>query len=202
MHILTATFAALILADAPASAADVTAFTAESVAAIAIGLGGTNVESKGSLTVFDLNGQKYVFSRELCQKDDPSKCIGLLMASGFKTTPQDTVEVFNDFNKSIGFVTAVKLDNNTMAFGRFVVALGGITADNVKANFGLFSAAPELYNEFVKSQVVSSIGTGGQVLLAQPTAAPAKLQPVALTAEQVAAMTSDALAAKARALLK
>ncbi len=68
MHILTATFAALILAVAPASAADVTAFTAESVAAIAIGLGGTNVESKGSLTVFDLNGQKYVFSRELCQR--------------------------------------------------------------------------------------------------------------------------------------
>ena len=57
------------------------------------------------------------------------------MASGFKSS--DTVESLNNFNKAIGFVTAVKLNNETMAFGRYVVALGGITVENVGANFEL-----------------------------------------------------------------
>jgi hypothetical protein len=124
------------------------------------------------------------------------------MAIGFTATERDTVEVFNNFNKTVGFLTAVKLDSNTMAFGRFVVALGGITKENVAANLGLLTIAPELYGEFMKSQVVASTGPAGQVLLSQPNAAPAALQPVALTVEQVKAMTDDALAAKAKSKLK
>lgn len=206
MRILSAALAALLFIAMPAQtmAADIKVLTPDIAVALATAVGGTNVQRKDAdgqtVVVFEHTGKTYVFSLELCDKDDKSKCGGLLMAMGFKSS--DTVETFNNFNKAIGFVTAVKLDNETMAFGRYVVALGGITAENIGANFGLLTIAPELYGEFAKSQIISSIGANGQVLLSQANPEPAALQPVALTIEQVKSMANDALAAKAKLKLK
>lgn len=201
MRILSALAAVLMFLSLPAgaSAADLTVFTADEVMAIVTASGGTNVERKDvdgqTIVIFDLGGKRYVFSLDLCQKEDTSKCLGLLMAVGFKASEIETLEMLNNFNKSVGFLTAVKLDSGTIAFGRFVVSVGGITRENVAANLALLTLAQEVYVAFAKSQVVASSGAGGQVLLSQPNTPPA-LQPVALTPEQVKSMVDDAWAAK------
>jgi hypothetical protein len=202
MRILSAAGAALMFLNlsAGAGAADIKILTADTLTAIATAAGGTNIQRKDSgdgqaLIVFQLEGKTYVFSLELCDKDDKSKCGAVLMATGLKGSASDTHEIINDFNATVGFLTAVKL-GDVIAFGRYVVVLGGISAENTGVNFGLVTLAQDLYAEFLKSRVVASTGAPGQVLLSQPDAAPAVLQPVALTPEQMKSMANDAFAAK------
>lgn len=184
-----------------ANAADFQTLTVQDVAAIVTEAGGTDVrvnESKDlSFVNFKLGEVTYSFSLRLCSKDDKSKCGGLLMGVGYKMSETDTLELFNNFNRSVPFLTAVKLDNNLMAFGRFVVTLGGVDRENIKTNIALLLLGPELLAEVQKAQVVASVG-GNPALLSQMRYQPLRLQPVALTPEQIARLSDDRLIARFR----
>jgi hypothetical protein len=203
MRILSAVLAALMLwsLPAPALAANINVFTAQEVIAILNEAGATDVQRDDgdgiSFISFKLGGQPYSFSLRLCDKTDRSKCGGLLMAAAFRMSPQHNVELFNSFNRSVPFLTAVKLDASVMAFGRFVIALGGVTRENVKANIDFLRLAPELFLSFEKSQVIASLEPG-VAQLSQANAAPTEFVPVALTRAEAARLMDEALLANAK----
>jgi hypothetical protein len=119
------------------------------------------------------------------------------MAAAYRMSPQHNVELFNSFNRSVPFLTAVKLDSSVMAFGRFVISLGGVTRENVKANIDFLRLAPELFLSFEKSQVIASVDAGA-AQLSQATAAPIKPEPVALTRAEMARLMDEALLANVK----
>jgi hypothetical protein len=203
MRILSAALAALMFCSLPAPglAADIKLFTAQEVVAILNEAGATDVQRDDgegvSFISFKFGDQPYSFSLRLCDKNDRGRCGGLLMAAAYRMSPQHNVELFNSFNRSVPFLTAVKLDSGVMAFGRFVIALGGVSRDNVKANIDFLRLAPELFLSFEKSQVIASAGTGA-AQLSQVDAGPAKLVPVALTRAEAARLMDEALLANTK----
>ena len=90
----------------------------------------------------------------------------------------------NGFNAAFPVLTATKPDPKTLAFTRFVLATGGIQDVNVAGNFGLLTAAPAIYSQYRKSQVVAMNGAGGVAMMSQPTTAAPALKSVKLTADQ------------------
>lgn len=201
MRILSAALAALLLLamSARAYAADINLLTAPDVAAIVAEAGGTDVQvgEQGGITFinFRIGNQPYSYSLRLCDKNDRTKCAGLLMAMGFQLEASHNLELFNNFNTAVPFLTAVKLNNELMAFGRFTVTLGGVTRENIKSNMAFLALAPQLFVEFQKSQVVASVGTDGKPVAG---VAPAKLVPVKLTAEQASRLMDEALISKVK----
>lgn len=201
MRIVTAALAALLLLamSVRAQAANIDVFTSQEVAAIIAEAGGTDVqvaEGNGLTYInFKIGAQPYSYSLRLCDNTDKTKCAGLLMAMGFQMEPGFNLELFNNFNASVPFLTAVKLNNELMAFGRFVVSLGGVTRENVKSNMAFLALAPQLFMEFQKSQIVASIGPDGKPVAGMT---PPKLVPVKLTSEQMKRLMDDALVAKVK----
>jgi hypothetical protein len=203
MRIVSAALAAVMFwsLPAPALAANINVFTAQEVVAILNEAGATDVQRDDgdgiSFISFKLGDQPYSFSLRLCDKTDRSRCGGLLMAAAYRMSPQHNVELFNSFNRSVPFLTAVKLDSSVMAFGRFVISLGGVTRENVKANIDFLRLAPELFLSFEKSQVIASVDAGA-AQLSQATAAPIKPEPVALTRAEMARLMDEALLANVK----
>lgn len=195
MRFLTAAFAAVAIAASaiagPAMAADLTTFTPENVKAIVTEAGGTNVTQEASDGVtfinFEMGGLPYSYSIRLCDPKGAGGCVGLLMAIGFEMEQGYTLDTLNSFNRNVPLATVVQIDSKTIAFGRFVVSLGGISAENIKANMALVSIAPELFARHLKSQVVASAdpAASGKTLpvnMPTPTAPKAiRLTPNAVT---------------------
>jgi hypothetical protein len=174
---------------APATAADITTFTSENVKAIIAEAGGTNISQETiegtSFTRFEMGGMPFTYSTHLCDKKTGA-CIGLMMAIGFQMETTYSLSTINGFNKTIPFATAVQIDANKIGFGRFITSAGGIGTDNVKTNMGLHMIAPQLFMEYVKSEVVAS---------ADPAAA-GKIAPVSMSTETPTASKAVLLSAR------
>lgn len=199
MRIVSAAAAALLFVSSsfPAVAADISLLTVEEIEAIVGEAGGTEVEraEAGGATFVraKFQDQPYAFALLLCDKDDKTKCAGVLMSTAFKLSEHHNADLFNDFNKAVPFITAVKLNSELMAFGRFAVSLGGVTRENLKANLSFLSVAPQIFVEWEKRRVIASTGTGAATTLAQTAAPSTKLEPVELTGEQVTGLMEQAL---------
>ena len=175
-----------------ASAAPLASFTNDNVQAFLKKSGATDIETESSAGVqfvhFSYKGLKYSSSIRFCDEGTTKNCSGLLLAVGFESEAADTLETLNAFNYGFPIATAVKPDPKTLMFGRLVTSLGTVEEGNVAANLGLLIAAPQVYGEFRKTQVVASSGAGSTVLLAQSSAPAAALKPVKLTPDQVNSM--------------
>jgi hypothetical protein len=183
-----ASLVACALLSASASAAKLTSFTTSQVAAIMQATGATNVtqgvDGDVPFVDFEYNKLNYRASLRLCDDGTTNNCEGLLLAIAFEAEAADTLEVVNAFNAGVPVLTSSRPDAKTLAFSRFIIATGGIEDTNVAANFGLLVAAPEIYAEFRKSQLVASNGVGGVVLLSQGAGRAPALRPARLTNEQ------------------
>jgi hypothetical protein len=203
MRILSAATAVLLFLIGPARAADAefTAFTPENVSAIMTANGATNVtreESDGTTFInFELGGRPYSLSLRLCDK--APGCVALLMAIGFKVDEKPNLETLNAFNVAIPLTTIVKIDDSTIAFGRFVLAIGGVTRGNIEANMGAVVASPELFAMFLKSQVVASTTLGGQAQMIPTSGGPvAEPTAVRLAPKDLERFVDDEALAKAK----
>lgn len=180
--------AASVLLSLTASAAQMTSFTTGNVSAIMQATGATNIaagtDSGVPFVDFDYKGVSFRATMRLCDEGTTTNCEGVLFAAAFESDAADTLDVVNGFNAGFPILTAAKPDSKTLAFTRFVLATGGIQDVNVAGNFGLLVAAPSMYAEFRKSQVVAMNGVGGVALLSQPTGPAPALKPVRLSAEQ------------------
>jgi len=152
-------------------------FTAENVSAVLTELGATNIKTSQNDGItflnFELGGLPQSYSIRLCNLSAElgPGCLGLLMAIGFETPDKINLDVFNSFNRKWPLATSVKIDDKTMALGRFIFSPGGVSRENLKANIALLMGAPEAFNTHLKSQLVASlelsqptfthIGTGG-----------------------------------------
>jgi hypothetical protein len=180
--------AASALLSVTASAANLTSFTTGSVSAIMQATGATNITSGKDGGVpfvdFDYKAVSFRASLRLCDEGTGNNCEGLLFAAAFESDASDSLDIVNGFNAGFPILTATKPDPKTLAFTRFVLATGGIQDVNVAGNFGLLSAAPAIYAEFRKSQVVAMNGVGGVALLSQPTGPAPAMTSVRLSSEQ------------------
>jgi hypothetical protein len=187
MRVLISLAASAVLA-VTASAANLTSFTTGNVSAIMQATGATNITSGKDGNVpfvdFDYKSVSFRASLRLCDEGTTNNCEGVLFAAAFESDAVDSLDVVNGFNAGFPILTATKPDPKTLAFTRFVLATGGIQDVNVAGNFGLLSAAPAIYAEFRKSQVVAMNGVGGVALLSQPTGPAPALKPVRLSGEQ------------------
>jgi len=198
MRLVTATAATFVLAvSAPsAMAANVATFTAENVKAMVTEAGGSNVKSQTAdgLTFvnFDLNGVPFTYSLQLCDPKGKAGCAGVLMAIGVSLDKAPSLETLNSFNRSIPLVTVVQLDSKTVAFGRFAVALGGMSSENFKANMQMVAVGPELFVRHVKGQVIAGAGTQGQAVTvsATPEAAP---KPISLSPQAMSQLVDEGI---------
>lgn len=185
-----AALALAVSAIAPsAMAANVASFTAENVKAMVTEGGGSNVTSQTAegLTFvnFDLNGLPFTYSLQLCDPKGKAGCAGILMAIGVALDQPYSLDTLNSFNRDIPLVTVVQIDAKTIAFGRFAVAMGGMSSENFKANMQMVAVGPELFVRHLKGQVVASTGTAGQAVpvSATPEAGPkaVRLSPQAMS---------------------
>jgi hypothetical protein len=180
--------AASALLSVTASAANLTSFTTGNVSAILQATGATNItpgkEGGVPFVDFDYKSVSFRASMRMCDEGTTNNCEGLLFAAAFESDAVDSIEVVNGFNAGFPILTATKPDPKTLAFTRFVLATGGIQDVNVAGNFGLLAAAPAIYAEFRKSQVVAMNGVGGVALLSQPTGTAPGLKSVRLSGEQ------------------
>jgi hypothetical protein len=184
MRILTALAAGAIAAfaiSAPATAATITTFTPEVVKTIVTEAGGTNITQETaegiSFTSFELGGIPFTYSIQGC--DPKAGCVALVMVAAFETEVDYNLNTINGFNLKVPFATVVKIKANQIAFGRFLVSIGGITTDNIKANMGFHMLAPELFSRHAASEVVASIDatTAGKTM---PVAVTAPVAPKAI----------------------
>lgn len=183
-----ASLAACVALTATASAAQITTFTNANVSSIMQQAGATNLTSgkdgNVSFVDFDYKGVSFRATLRLCDEGSSNNCEGVLFATAFESDAADSLDIVNGFNAAFPIMSASKPDSKTLAFTRFVLASGGIQDVNVAGNFGLLIAAPGIYSEFRKSQVVAMNGAGGVVQLSQPTGAAPALKPVKLTTQQ------------------
>ncbi|MEQ1752811.1 MAG: hypothetical protein ABL973_01615 [Micropepsaceae bacterium] len=194
-----AAVAAIALLGVQANAATFDTFTESKATAILSAAGGANVKTEvieGTTFIsFDMDGLTYSSSLRLCDKDKTKGCLGLLLAVAFEADGTDSLEVINRFNTGAPFETAVKVDEKTIAFGRFVLASGGIEPANVAANLAVLKAAPSIYFELKKSQIVASNGPGGSTtMLSQNARQIGPLRPVRLNQAQLRILMNDAMA--------
>lgn len=183
-----ASLAAFVALTATASAAQLTTFTTGNVTSIMKQSGAENITSgkDGGVAFvdFDYKGVSFRATLRLCDEGTTNNCEGVLFAAAFEAEVVDTVDVVNGFNSGFPILTATKPDSKTLAFTRFVLASGGIQDVNVAGNFGLLTAAPAIYAQFRKAQVVAMNGAGGVVQLSLPAGPAPALKSVKLSAEQ------------------
>jgi hypothetical protein len=203
MRLVTASAAAFAIVVAaiapPATAATVVTFTAENVKAMVTEAGGSNVKSQTAdgLTFvnFDLNGVPFTYSLQLCDPKGKSGCAGVLMAIGVSLDKAPSLETLNSFNRAIPLVTVVQLDAKTVAFGRFAVALGGMSSENFKANMQMVAVGPELFVRHTKGQVIAGAGTQGQAV-AVSTAPEAAPTPISLSPQAMSQLVDESILKK------
>lgn len=187
MRLLTS-LAASALLSMTATAAQLTSFTTGNVSAILQATGATNIKSGTDSGVpfvdFDYKSLSYRATMRLCDEGTTNNCEGVLLATAFESDGVDSLEIVNGFNSGFPALTASKPDTKTLAFTRFVLATGGIQDVNVAGNFGLLVAAPTIYAQYRRSQVVAMNGVGGVTMLSLPTAPAPSLKPIRLTGEQ------------------
>jgi hypothetical protein len=182
-------------ANAAAVVADITEFTPENVTSMLGEIGATNIkqEKQDGIVVlsFELGGLPYAYSIQLCNVSAElgSGCLGLLMAIGFEMPEKYNAEIFNSFNKKYPMATSVRIDDKTMALGRFMFSLGGLSRDNLKANMAVMTGAPEAFRTHLRSQLTVSLEQGRpqftRVSMGQ------LLRPVRLSARDVAHLMDD-----------
>ena len=193
---------AMSLLAAPAMSATITTFTPDNVKAIVAAAGGTKIEQKViddvDYVMFDYNGLSYAASTRFCDAGTKKNCAGLMLSIAFQSDSSETLELINTFHQSAPLATAVKLKGNLIAFGRFVLATGGISDVNVAGNLGLLVAAPQLFAKFKGSQVVASNGVGSTVLLSQPGNAVPELKNVKMTDKELTSLFDNTIAVKSK----
>lgn len=201
MRLMTAAaFALAASAVAPsATAANVATFTAENVKAMVTESGGSNVKSETAEGItfvhFELNGVPFTYSLQLCDPKGKGGCAGLLMAIGVALDQPYSLDTLNSFNRAIPLVTVVQIDAKTIAFGRFAVAVGGMSSENFKANMQMVAVGPELFVRHLRSQVVASTGAEGQAVPVSATSEAAPT-PVRLSPQAISAIVDEELLKK------
>lgn len=195
-----AAIAATALLGFQAHAATIDTFNLNTASAILAASGGKNIKSEvidnTTFINFDLDGLTYSTSLRLCSDDKSKGCLGFLLAVAFEADGTDTLDIVNQFNANAPWETAVKVDSKTIAFGRFVLAAGGIEPANVAGNLELLKLAPELYFKFKKQSVVASNGPGNTAVLSMPMGANGQnitMRPVKLNAVQLRALMNDSM---------
>jgi hypothetical protein len=178
-----------------ATAANVASFTAENVKTMVTEAGGSNVKSGLTFVNFDLNGVPFTYSLQLCDPKGKTGCAGVLMAIGVSLDKAPSLETLNSFNRSIPLVTVVQLDSKTVAFGRFAVAVGGMSSENIKANKQIVAVGPELFVRHIKSHVIAGAGTQGQAVTVStaPEEAP---KPIALSPQAMSQLVDESILKK------
>jgi hypothetical protein len=185
-----------VASPAMAQSAPVQNFTVENVSAIIQEIGGTElaVSKDGSLThvAFKLEGEPVVFTIGLCDIDKRQPgCMGLTMLFFFDLEPGHTLEAINEFNVNFGLTMAMRVDNKVLAFGRFVLAHGGITSGNVKSNYAMLAEAPGAFANMMKGKQVASVDPARPSASLSVAPAPQAARRVAPSAEQLRALMKE-----------
>lgn len=178
-----------------ARAETITDFTPENVSAILTEVGATNIKPglQDGVTFinFELGGLPYSYSIRLCNvaAELGPGCLGLLMAIGFEMPDKISLEIFNSFNRKWPLATSVKIDDKTMALGRFMFSPGGVSRENLKANIALLTGAPEAFRTHLSSQVVASLQQGQPQFTRVSTGG--ALRPIRLSPKDIAHLMDD-----------
>lgn len=201
MRFLTAAAALALTATAPlASAAEVKGFTVDNVKSLIAEGGGSNIAAhtvEGTqMVTFEMGGLPFAYTLQLCDTKGSGACAGLLMAIGMEVDKPYSLEALNAFNRDIAAVTVVQLDAKTIAFGRFVIAVGGINSENFKANMQFVGVAPELFVRHQASQVVASTDKGQATTVSAPTTPATAPKAVPLSAKAIGRMIDQELLGK------
>lgn len=162
-------FAAALCVSAGASAADLKAFTADNVKAALTGMGVANVTSEkdasGTTAVkFAVNEAPFVGLLVGCK--DQQGCLGLLLVIPVGLTEgKFSHQAVNGFNEVLPFGKAVRGDDGAVVFlSRYVIADGGVSDANLRANIAVFTAMPASFAKYLSTQVVASVAEPGRAV--------------------------------------
>jgi len=134
--------------------------TAEAVGSLVAELGGKEVEIRdlegGKVVIFVDAGIPYQLSVAGCESI-PGKCISLVMLVFVETGASGiTTDMVNSGNLEEFFITSLKVDDKTMAFGRGLLVAGGVTRRNLAMNIGVYANRTGEALKHFASKVVAS----------------------------------------------
>ena len=150
-------------------------------------LGGKNAQisdaEKNKVVNFEDANLPYTFGITGCDIR-PGKCMTLVMLVFLKTDPGAvTVDMVNKHNEDGFFDTAIKLDNNIVAFARGVVVDGGVARMNLAMNIVIYAALVHDGMKRLNSQLVASNNLPGSY--ARVAQHRSSIQPVRASRQQV-----------------
>ncbi len=163
--------------------------TAEEVGSLVTELGGKEVQIRdlegGKVVIFVDAGIPYQLSVTGCESI-PGKCISLVMLVFVETGASGiTTDMVNSRNLEEFFVTSLKVDEKTMAFGRGLLVAGGVTRRNLAMNIGVYAnRTGDALRHFASKVVASSALPGAPQNLSMGAG---KINAVRPTDEQLSA---------------